>query len=140
MSQDRESQRENCAHCSRLHHWTESLVIVHIGMLSEPPKDPTRLVALQSTINTTLDCPNPLAGHHIATRRTWHKVPSLVGKKLRTPLPSCDASSDLPEPHEPTSGSEKAAAPPRWRRGPAAEEPRPPAGSPWDGCGEDPDG
>jgi hypothetical protein len=77
----RESQRENREHSSRLHHWTESLVVVHNGTLSEPPKDPTRLVALQSTIGTPLDCPNPLAGHHIATRRTWHKVPSLVGEK-----------------------------------------------------------
>jgi hypothetical protein len=72
----RESQRENCPHYSRIHHWTEGLVIVHTGTLSEPLKDPTRLVALQSTISTPLDGPDPLAGHHIATRRTWHKVPS----------------------------------------------------------------
>jgi hypothetical protein len=77
----RESQRENCPHCSRLHHWTESLVIVHTGTLSEPPKDPTCLVAFQSTISTPLDCPDPLADHHIATRWTWHKVPSLVDEK-----------------------------------------------------------
>jgi hypothetical protein len=62
----RESQRENRVHCSRLHHWTESLGIVHTRMLTEPPKDPTSLVALQCTISTALDGPNPLAGHHIA--------------------------------------------------------------------------
>jgi hypothetical protein len=77
----RESQRENSVHCSRLHHWTESLIIVHAKTLSKPPKDPTRLIALPSTISSSLDRPNPLVGHHIATRRTPHKVPSLVGKK-----------------------------------------------------------
>jgi hypothetical protein len=136
----RERQRENSAHCSRLHHWTESLIIVHSGMLSEPPKDPTRLVALQSTISTALDCPNPLAGDHIATRQTWHKVPSLVGRKSsvllfhRTkPVRICqsltDRRRDRRKPWLPLGGGE-----------PTAEEPRPSAGSPWDGCGEDPDG
>jgi hypothetical protein len=38
------------------------------------------------------------------------------------------------------SGSERVAALPRWQREPRAEEPRPPAESPWDGCDEDPDG
>jgi hypothetical protein len=131
----RESQRENRAHYSRLHHWTESLVIVHTGTLSEPPKDPTRLVALQSTISTST-CRSP----HCNPTDVAQGPKSGWQEELCTPLPSHDASSDLPEPHELTWGSEKVTAPPRWRRGPVAEELRPPAGSPWDGCGEDPNG
>jgi hypothetical protein len=40
-----------------------------------------RLIALQSTISPTLVRLNPHVGHHIATRQTRHKVPSLIGKK-----------------------------------------------------------
>jgi hypothetical protein len=94
----RESQRDNSTHYSRLHHWTESLIIVHTRTLSEPPKDPKRLVTLQSTISTTIDCPNPLVGHYIATQRTRHKVPSLDCKKSsiiffhrRTPVRICQS-------------------------------------------------
>jgi hypothetical protein len=136
----RESQRENSAHCSRLHHWTKSLVIVHTGTLSEPPKDPTRLVALQSTISTCLIVQSTCRSPHCNLTDVAQGPKCGWQVELCTPLPSHDASSDLPEPHEPTSGSEKAAAEDRWRREPTAEEPRPAAGSPWDGCGEDPDG
>jgi hypothetical protein len=69
----RESQRENSAHCSRFHHWIESLVIVHTGMLSKPLKDPTCLVELQSTINTALDCPK-------STSRSPHCNPTDVAQ------------------------------------------------------------
>jgi hypothetical protein len=113
----RESQRENRVHCSRLQHWTESLVVVHTGTLSEPPKDPTRLVALQSTISKPLDGSDPLAGHHIATRRTWHKVPSLVGEKSSvllfhrtTPIRICQSLTnrrlDRRKPRLPLGGGE----------------------------------
>jgi hypothetical protein len=77
----RESKRENCAHYSRLHHWTECLIIINDRPLGETPENPASLVPLQSTINSTRASPNPLASHHIVTRWTWHKVPRLVGKK-----------------------------------------------------------
>jgi hypothetical protein len=136
----RESQKDNSAHCSRLHHWTRSLIIVHTRTLSEPPNDPTRLIALQSNISPSFDRPNPLASHHIATRKTRHKVPSLVGKKASILLFHRMTPVRICQPHEPTSGSERVAAPPQCRREPATEEPLLPAGSPWDGCDEDLDG
>ena len=46
-----------------------------------PPENPASLVALQCAISPTLMRPDPLAGHHIATRRTRHEVPRLVGKR-----------------------------------------------------------
>ena len=79
----RESEREDRAHCSRLHHWTEGLIIVHTRPLGETPENPASLVALQCTISPTLVRPDPLASDHIATRRTRHEVPRLVGKKSR---------------------------------------------------------
>src|SRR6185437_14126037 len=69
-----------------LHHWTEGLIIVHIRPLGETPENPTSLVAIQCTISPTLMRPDPLASDHIATRRTRHEVPRLVGKKSRVLL------------------------------------------------------
>ena len=80
----RERKREDRAdraHRSRLHHWTEGLIIVHTRPLSEPPENPASLVALQCAISPTLMRLDPLASHHIATRRMRHEVPCLVGKK-----------------------------------------------------------
>jgi hypothetical protein len=55
-------------------------------VLGETAKNPTSLLALQSTINPTLIRPDPLASHHIATIRMWHEVPRLVGKKSQVLL------------------------------------------------------
>ncbi|WVZ57958.1 hypothetical protein U9M48_008285 [Paspalum notatum var. saurae] len=78
-----ESRRENCAHCSRLHHWAESHIIVHARALGEAPENPASLVAIQDTTSSPLMHLDPLANDHIATRRTRHQVPRLVGKKSR---------------------------------------------------------
>ena len=85
-SRARESEREDRAHCSRLHHWTEDLIIVHTRPLGETPENSASLVALQCAVSPTLIRPDPLASHHIATRRTRHEVPHLVGKKSRVLL------------------------------------------------------
>src|SRR6185295_17002669 len=82
----RKRNREDRVHSSGLHHWTEGLIIVHARPLSEPSENPASLVALQCAISSTLMRPDPLASHHIATRRTWHEVPRLVGKKSRVLL------------------------------------------------------
>ena len=75
--------REDRAHSSRLHHWAEGLIIVHTRPLSETPENPAILVALQCAVSPTLVRPDPLGGDHIATRRTRHEVPRLVGKESR---------------------------------------------------------
>src|SRR6185436_12507202 len=82
----RERKREDRAHSSRLHHWTEDLIIVHTRPLGKPPENPASLVALQCAVSPTLMRPDPLANHHIATRRTRHEVPRLVGEKSRVLL------------------------------------------------------
>jgi hypothetical protein len=80
-ARERERASEYCAHCSRLHHRTERLIIVHTRLLSDTLENPTSLIALQSTICLTLIRLHPLASHHTATRRARYKVPRLVGKK-----------------------------------------------------------
>src|SRR6185437_14872475 len=79
----RERKRDDRAHRSGLPDRAEGLIIVHTRSLSEPPENPASLVALQCAVNPTLVRPDPLASHHIATRRTRHEVPRLVGKKSR---------------------------------------------------------
>ena len=99
--------------------------------LSEPPENPASLVALQCVISPTLMRPDPLAGDHIATRRTRHEVPR---------LPSHDASEDPPPPGRRGQRRvpDRPAARPRWRRESRPETPS--AESPWDGYAEDPGG
>src|SRR6185369_8803660 len=82
----RERKREDRAHSSRLHHWAEGFIIVHTRSLSESAENPASLVALQCAISLTLMRPDPLASHHIATRRMRHEVPRLVGKESRVLL------------------------------------------------------
>src|SRR6185312_7696372 len=65
---------------------TEGLIIVHTRLLGETPENPASLVALQCAVSPTLMRPDPLACDHIATRRTRHEVPHLVGKKSRVLL------------------------------------------------------
>ena len=85
----RERKREDCAHRSGLHHWTEGLIVVHTRPLGETPKNPASLVALQCAISPTLMRPDPLTSHHIATRWMRHEVPRLVGKESRVLLFHC---------------------------------------------------
>src|SRR6185312_15440565 len=82
----RERKREDHAHSSRLHHWTEGLIIVHIRPLGETSENPASLVALQCAVSPTLMRPDSLACDHIATRRMRHEVPRLVSKKSRVLL------------------------------------------------------
>src|SRR6185312_9188004 len=82
----KERKREYRAHSSRLHHWTEGLIIVHTRPLVKTPENPVSLIALKCAVSPTLMCPDPLAGDHIATRQTRHEVPHLVSKKSRVLL------------------------------------------------------
>jgi hypothetical protein len=63
-----------------------------------------------TSLSSTLVFPDPLARHHIATRRTRHKVPRLVGKKSLLLLPPHDANEDQPEPHGQKRVLERSAA------------------------------
>ena len=77
------------------------------------------------------------ASHHIATRRTRHEVPRLVGKKSRvlfhraTPVRIRQGVADR-------GGYRRDPQLPRWRRESRPETPS--AESPWDGHAKDPDG
>jgi hypothetical protein len=48
-------------------------------MLSEPPKNPKRIVLVQRTIRLKLVLEDPLANHHIDPRRLRDQVPCAVG-------------------------------------------------------------
>ena len=63
-----ESQREDRADGSWLHHWTESVVVVDTGALSEASENPTSLVPLESAVSPALFSPGPLAGDDIGAR------------------------------------------------------------------------
>ena len=96
----RDSASEDRAHRSGLHHWTEGLIIVHTRPLGETPENSASLVALQCAISPTLMRPDPLASHHIATRRTRHEVPRLtLGMKYR--IPSTEPNLPRTEPKVP---------------------------------------
>jgi hypothetical protein len=61
----------------------KSLIIVHAGSLGEAPKNPASLIAAEGAIRSQLVAKEPLASDHIGTGRTWHQVPSVVGKQGR---------------------------------------------------------
>jgi hypothetical protein len=60
----RDSQSQHCVDGGRLHHRTESFIVVHIRELGEPPKDSMSLVPIQRTINleVVLESQNDLPG------------------------------------------------------------------------------
>ena len=124
-------------HRSGFHHWTEGLIIVHTRPLGETPENPASHVALQCAVSPTLMRPDPLACDHIATRRTRHEVPRLVGEKSRVLLFHRATPVRVRQGVADRGGYRRPAAPPRWRR--ESRPKTPSAESPWDGYAEDPD-
>jgi len=56
-----ESQRKHCTHRSRHDHRTEGLSKIHTRTLSETPKNPSSLVALEAAVKLELMLVDPLA-------------------------------------------------------------------------------
>jgi hypothetical protein len=59
----------------------EGLVVVHSGALSEAPKDPTGLVAIEGAVRGQLVAKKPLACDHVSAWWTRHQVPGVVGQQ-----------------------------------------------------------
>ena len=74
----RECQRENSPDNGGLDDRAESLCKIHTRALSETSKHPTRFVALQSPVGVELVLEDPRVGDDIGSRRTRHKIPSVV--------------------------------------------------------------
>jgi hypothetical protein len=60
-----EGEGEDSPNGGRLDDGAEGLIIVHPEALSEASKDPTSLVAIQSTIVLELVTEDPLVGDHV---------------------------------------------------------------------------
>jgi hypothetical protein len=66
---------EHRAHGGQFHNRAESLVVVDSGALSETPKDPASLVAIEGPVSVELVCEDPFANDDIGALRSWNKVP-----------------------------------------------------------------
>jgi hypothetical protein len=62
----------------RLDDGAEGLVIVHSGMLSEPPEDPTSLVHVKGAIHLEIVLEDPFACDDIGPRRPKNQVSRAV--------------------------------------------------------------
>jgi hypothetical protein len=62
-------------------------LIVHPGVLSEPPEDPTYLVTVKRAIHHELVLEDPLAGDNIGPRRLKNQVPHVVRQQGLVLLP-----------------------------------------------------
>jgi hypothetical protein len=69
---------EHRAHGGRFHNWAESHVIVNSGALSETPKDPASLVAIEGPVGAELVREDSFASDNIGAMRSWNKVPGPI--------------------------------------------------------------
>jgi hypothetical protein len=70
-----DSSGEHRPHGGRFHNRAESLVVVDSGALSETPKDPASLVAIEGPVSVELVREDPFASDDIGALRSWNKVP-----------------------------------------------------------------
>jgi hypothetical protein len=73
-----DSSGEHRAHGGRFQNWVESLVVVNSGALSETPKDPASLVAIESPVSAELVHEDPFASDDVGALRSWNKVPGPI--------------------------------------------------------------
>jgi hypothetical protein len=73
-----DSSGEHRAHGGRFHNWAESLVVVDSATLSETPKDPASLVAIECAISTELVREDPFTSDDVRALRSWKKDPCLI--------------------------------------------------------------
>jgi hypothetical protein len=64
-----DSSDEHHAHDRRFHNRAESLVVVDSGALSETPKDPASLVAIEGPVRAELVREDPFAGDDVGALR-----------------------------------------------------------------------
>jgi hypothetical protein len=61
----RESKGQDGANCHGLHNGAESLIIINIGTLCEPMKNPAELLTLECPVSLEVVLEDPLAGDNI---------------------------------------------------------------------------
>jgi hypothetical protein len=67
------NESEYRADGDRFHNRAESLIVVHLGALSEASKNPASLVAVESPIREELVCEDPLAGDDVGATGPGNK-------------------------------------------------------------------
>jgi hypothetical protein len=70
-----DSSGEHRVHGGRFHNRAECLVVVNTGTLSETPKGPASLVAIEGPVSVELVCEDPFASDDVGALRSWNKVP-----------------------------------------------------------------
>jgi hypothetical protein len=75
----RESKGQDGANCCGLHNGAESLIIINVGTLCEPTKNPAGLLTLECPISLEVVLEDPLAGDNIGATGAQNQVPSAVG-------------------------------------------------------------
>jgi hypothetical protein len=73
-----DSSGEHRAHGGRFHNRAESLVVVNSGALSETPKDPASLVAIEGPVSAELVREDLFASDDVGALRSWNKVPGPI--------------------------------------------------------------
>jgi hypothetical protein len=73
-----DSSGEHHAHGGWFHNRAESLIVVDFGALSETPKDPAILVAIERPVSAKLVREDPFVSDDIGALRSWNKVPCLI--------------------------------------------------------------
>jgi hypothetical protein len=68
-------ESEHYADGGRFHNRAESLIVVHPEVLSEAPKNPASLVAVESPIGEEFVCEDPLAGDNVGATGPGNKFP-----------------------------------------------------------------
>jgi hypothetical protein len=69
-----DSSGEHQAHGGRFHNRAESLIVDDSEALSETPKDPASLVAIEGLVSTELVREDPFTGDNVGALRSWNKV------------------------------------------------------------------
>jgi hypothetical protein len=70
-----DSSGKHRVHDGRFLNRAESLIVIDSVALSETPKDPMSLVAIEGPISAELVCEDPFASDDIGALRSWNKVP-----------------------------------------------------------------
>jgi hypothetical protein len=65
--------------CHRLHNGAEALIIIDVGTLCEPAKNPSGLVPLRCSVGLELVLEDPLVSDNIGAAGAQNQVPSVVG-------------------------------------------------------------
>jgi hypothetical protein len=70
----RDSSGEHRANSYLFYNRAESLVVVNSGALSEIPKDPASLVAIEGPVSAELVREDPFASDDVGALMSWNKV------------------------------------------------------------------